>query len=294
MSSITSKELERKLKDRLDVVLSTRASEDSVKALVDDTIKGILRSIGDAGAAPKNYTGCTLLYNTYYTYLYTLRLHEFFLDPKDAETFAIYPLAANATKTGPSRDFIDSRLGSFNILGISDVASATDGVKIEQSINGTNWDYASTWTASAGVGLAAYARVVARYARAVWVNGATAQTYFRFGGRYSIPASDAPPMSNPHKQNPPPEMYYPKTVKVKDEITGEERSEVHYFLRCASCGREIDTNEEGFYGSAQVENLVLCEKCYLDRTYGSMEEWDKLSEEEKKTKAEGISKEWWR
>jgi len=35
-----------------------------LKALVDDSIKGLLRSIGDPGAAPLNTTGKTLLYNT--------------------------------------------------------------------------------------------------------------------------------------------------------------------------------------------------------------------------------------
>ncbi|MDD5092786.1 MAG: hypothetical protein PHV74_00170 [Dehalococcoidia bacterium] len=35
--------------------------ETEVKALIDDTIKGALRSIGDAGASPQNATGSTIL-----------------------------------------------------------------------------------------------------------------------------------------------------------------------------------------------------------------------------------------
>jgi hypothetical protein len=34
----------------------------AVRALIDDTIKGVLRSLGDAGASPSNTTGQTLLY----------------------------------------------------------------------------------------------------------------------------------------------------------------------------------------------------------------------------------------
>jgi len=37
------------------------ASYGYIKALIDDTIKGVFRSIGDAGAAPINTTGKTVL-----------------------------------------------------------------------------------------------------------------------------------------------------------------------------------------------------------------------------------------
>ena len=37
------------------------ASYQYIKALIDDTIKGVFRSIGDAGAAPSNTTGKTAL-----------------------------------------------------------------------------------------------------------------------------------------------------------------------------------------------------------------------------------------
>jgi len=244
----------------------------NLDALTNDAIKGLLRSIGDPGDAPANVAGYTMLkwLNKIEEHLWVLRM--FSGTPADSETFTITPLAANATFTSPARDFLYSRVGSFNILGYADVASATDGVKIEQSIDATNWDYASTWTASAGAGLAAYARIVARYARAVWINGATAQTVFRFGGRYSIPASDNPLMTNPNSsQRPKPDKYYLKKTKVITP-TGEEAEEEHLFLRCDEDGKEIDTLVEGFYSHNDLPDLVLCRGCYIKIAFGVSEE----------------------
>jgi hypothetical protein len=41
--------------------LTGRDISADLKALVDDSIKGMMRSIGDAGASPNNSTGYTLL-----------------------------------------------------------------------------------------------------------------------------------------------------------------------------------------------------------------------------------------
>ncbi|MEM1540988.1 MAG: hypothetical protein QXJ07_06405, partial [Candidatus Bathyarchaeia archaeon] len=107
--------------------------------------------------------------------------------PTSAETYTTTPLGANATYYGPTRDFAASRLGYAGCIGFADQPSATDGVRAQLSIDGSNWDYvAAKATASANVGVSLPVEVRARYLRFVWTNGATAQTVFRFGGRYFI------------------------------------------------------------------------------------------------------------
>jgi len=165
---------------------------------------------------------------------------------------------------------------------------------VEQSVDGTNWDYASTWTASANVGLAAYAHVVARYGRVVWINGATGQTVFRFGGRYSIPASNMSPLHNPYKQNPKPELYYTKKVSIKNVITGKEEKVEHIFLRCTKTGREIDTMTESFWGHSEIPDLVLCEEAYIELAFGvKLNKWKKLKPEERIALVKSSAKKDW-
>jgi len=74
-----------------------------------------------------------------------------------------------------------SATGSARITGIiySDQSSAADGVKIQQSIDGTNWDYESSFTLTGGSGLAFSVELVAAYVRIRYENGPTAQTEFR-------------------------------------------------------------------------------------------------------------------
>jgi hypothetical protein len=158
-----------------------------LRALTDDTVKGILRSLGDAGANPANTTGYTVLSHLnsirYYSTVISNRIDY----PANAETFTTTPLDANATYYGPARDFSSSRLGFMSALAFSDQPSATNGFYIQQSIDGTNWDLVSGATSvSANTGAAIKVAVVARYARVVYVNGDTAQTVFRLGGRYMI------------------------------------------------------------------------------------------------------------
>jgi len=87
------------------------------------------------------------------------------------------PLDAGASFTS---EVLDSS-GSARITGIiySDQSSATDGVRIQQSIDGTNWDYESSFTLAGGSGLAFSVELVAAYVRVSYENGPTAQTEFR-------------------------------------------------------------------------------------------------------------------
>jgi len=172
--------------DSADVRIDPSKSEET-KALIDDTIKGLLRSIGDAGAAPGNKTGATMLYRLYDIGVYTKGTRDSFGSPSDSVTFTTTPLGANATYTSGSYDVQISRLGFIGALAFADQPSATDGFMVEQSIDNTNWDLQSgKTTVSANVGKGIKVAMVARWVRVKYINGATAQTVFRLGGRFMI------------------------------------------------------------------------------------------------------------
>jgi hypothetical protein len=159
-------------------------------------------------------------------------------NPGDAETFTTTPLGANAAYYGPSRDFGASRLTTFGVMGYANQPSAANGVYIQLSLDGTNWDYIGATATLSAAGAVSLAQVVtARYARVVWVNGSTAQTAFRLGGRYMIAGSENPPVSLTAKPTP-------------DPI-------------CALCGKDMTETSDFF-----VENgTVYCPKCYANKRW---------------------------
>jgi len=172
--------------DSADVRIDPSKSEET-KALIDDTIKGVLRSIGDAGATPGNITGETVLKKLDDIESYQDRIRNSFVQPSDSVTFTTTPLGANATYTSGSYDNRIARLGFIGALAFADQASATDGFMVEQSIDNTNWDLQSgKTTVSANVGKGIKVAMVARYVRVKYINGGTAQTVFRLGGRFMI------------------------------------------------------------------------------------------------------------
>jgi len=67
----------------------------------------------------------------------------------------------------------------ITLLSYSDVASATDGVEIQQSMDGEHWDYSTQYTTLAGVALATSVELVARYVRVLYQNGDATQQEFR-------------------------------------------------------------------------------------------------------------------
>jgi len=86
-------------------------------------------------------------------------------------------LAANGVFTGPAEDiteFADVRLMVF-----ADQPSAVDGLQLQQSTNGTNWDSIDAFTVPATTGRPFSVGASARFFRIVYTNGATAQTAFR-------------------------------------------------------------------------------------------------------------------
>ena len=157
---------------------------DILRSLVNDAVKGLLRSIGDAGASPTNRTGETLLYHVYWAQTYMSRLLTRFTIPTNSETFSTTPLAANAIYTGSSLSFHESRLGHAGAIAYAD----QDGTMyFEGSIDGSNWDIElGSQALTGGSGAQLVVQVPCRYIRPKYVNGPNAQSTFRFGGRYFI------------------------------------------------------------------------------------------------------------
>ena len=86
-------------------------------------------------------------------------------------------LLANAVFTGTSEDV--SQYSSVNVFVFASHASATDGLSMQFSVDGTNWDNTDVYTIPATTGKTFSIQVVARFFRVVYTNGATAQSAFR-------------------------------------------------------------------------------------------------------------------
>jgi hypothetical protein len=86
-------------------------------------------------------------------------------------------LGIGAAFTGTSEEI--TQYAEATIYVFSDVASATNGLSIQQSSNGVNWDSTDVYTIAAGVGAVFSVGVKARFFRIVYTNGGVAQGSFR-------------------------------------------------------------------------------------------------------------------
>lgn len=86
-------------------------------------------------------------------------------------------LGGGAAFTGTSEDIRHVAQVQINVF--SDVASATDGLSIQQSSNGTNWDITDTYTVPAATGKTFSVQPAANFFRVVYTNGGGAQSAFR-------------------------------------------------------------------------------------------------------------------
>jgi hypothetical protein len=87
------------------------------------------------------------------------------------------PLGIGEAFTGTATDILN--YGTVFVTVYSDVASATDGLDIQQSPDGTNWDNGDSYTVPAGVGKNYAVNPHCRYLRVVYTNGAASQSEFR-------------------------------------------------------------------------------------------------------------------
>jgi len=95
----------------------------------------------------------------------------------DAGNSSTVALGINGVFTGTAFDI--TSYAAINVNVKSDVASATNGVKVEFSTDGTNWDHSHSTTYSGTTGVGYIFNAEFRYARVVYTNGGTAQAFFR-------------------------------------------------------------------------------------------------------------------
>jgi len=79
--------------------------------------------------------------------------------------------------TGTSEDMTE--YADIRVTVFADQASATDGLSIQQSSNGTNWDVTDVFTIAAGAGRTFAIGSSAKFFRVVYTNGGVAQGAFR-------------------------------------------------------------------------------------------------------------------
>lgn len=100
-------------------------------------------------------------------------------------------LGVGAAFTGTSEEVKDYALIQVNIFASH--VSATDGLSVQQSSDGTNWDHTDVYTIPATTGKGFSFQPSARYFRIVYTNGGTLQTVFRMQTifHYSITKSSS-------------------------------------------------------------------------------------------------------
>ena len=92
-------------------------------------------------------------------------------------------LGINGVFTGTSEDITE--FSTIMITVFSDQASAVDGLSIQQSSNGTNWDLSDVLTVPINSGKTFSFGAQSRFFRVVYTNGATASTVLRLQTIYS-------------------------------------------------------------------------------------------------------------
>lgn len=96
------------------------------------------------------------------------------------------PLGISGVFTGTAEDI--TKYAAVTVTVKSDRASATNGLSIQFSTDGTNWDNVDAHTISAATAHITTNAVQAKYFRVVYTNGTLAQTYFRLQVLYSTEA----------------------------------------------------------------------------------------------------------
>jgi len=141
------------------------------------------------------------------------------------------PLGISGVFTGTSEEV--TGIATVSIAVHSDVASATDGLSIEFSTDGINWDHIDVYTIPAATGKIFTVGPSAKFFRTVYTNGTTAQTTFRL---QSI-LKDIAPKPSSHRIN--------DSISTEDDaelikavLTGEDNTSAGTF-------RNVKTDDQG-------------------------------------------------
>jgi len=158
-------------------IIIKKALEPFLKALIDDTIKGILRSIGDAGDAPTNITGRTILAHLDEIRSYCWLLRERRSARAEKGTLVAASLGANATFTSGWYDYEYYLNARLMYLCYADVDGAMYSEWSLDTVTIIREDSLS-YIGRSKTGNLIDTRILARYARVRYVNGAAAATTF--------------------------------------------------------------------------------------------------------------------
>lgn len=116
------------------------------------------------------------------------------------------PLLANATYTGQWEDVLG--FANIGVTVIADVASATNGLRLEYSTNGVDIDDFDEYTVSANNGSTNTIGVTYRYFRVRYTNGTSNQSFIRLSTIYLITAQK------------------PSSHRIDDSINGQNDAEL--------------------------------------------------------------------
>jgi hypothetical protein len=94
------------------------------------------------------------------------------------------PLGIGGVYTGTSEDI--TKYAEIRVLIFSDQASATDGLAVEQSPDGINWDLSDSYTIPANTNKSFGFGAVGKFFRVVYTNGAVAQGTFRLQVKLNV------------------------------------------------------------------------------------------------------------
>jgi len=158
-------------------IIIKKALEPFLKALIDDTIKGVLRSMGDAGTAPSNVTGTTMLKWLSLIKAYISEVGERLSPIEEKYTVTTTPLGANASYAQAWGDYRRRLHAHLMYLCYSDVDGMMYSEFSHDKVTVIREDSLS-YTGGSKTGNLIDTRFLARFARVRYVNGATAQTVF--------------------------------------------------------------------------------------------------------------------
>ena len=112
---------------------------------------------------------------------YNIQALNALLDRMDAQISSVNssstPLGIDGVFTGAKVDTL--QLAQICVIATASHDSAIDGLSVQWSTDGTNWDKIDSFTIYAGVANALSFQPKAQYFRVVYTNGGVAQTYFR-------------------------------------------------------------------------------------------------------------------
>jgi len=158
-------------------IIIKKALEPFLKALIDDTIKGVLRSIGDAGDTPINVTGNTLLSWVRWVNENVSDLRKRLSVIAEKGTVTVTPLGANASFVGAWGDNRLSLHARLMYLCYSDVDGTMYSEWSHDAVTVIREDSLS-YVGGSITGNLIDTRLLAQYGRIRYVNGAVAQTKF--------------------------------------------------------------------------------------------------------------------